>query len=140
MLEGTDGRLHYVPLPPAPQRIATPRPLRIGDLITLTPSASVQQGREVVQTKVEGVEIAQSIEGLIYRGRFVGYAHGQDKQRYAVVDIGRDEVIAFPARDADIAAGREVRATCYRADDGRRFIWRLADAELERQRQRGRER
>ena len=108
--------------------------------MTLTRLVSVHQGRETVQTKVEGIEIAQSIDGLIYRGRIVGYARGQDKQRFAVIDVGRDEVLAFPARAADIAAGREVRVTCHRADDGRRLIWRLADAELERQRQRGLER
>jgi len=140
MLEGTDGRLHYVPLPPAPERIVTARTPRIGDLVTLTRLVSVHQGREIVQTKVEGIEIAQSIDGLIYRGRLVGYAHGQDKQRFAVIDVGRDEVLAFPARGTDIAAGREVRVTCHRADDGGRLIWRLADAEHERQRQRGRER
>ena len=105
MLEGTDGRLHYVPLPPALERIVTARPPRIGDLVALTRSVSVHQGREFVQTKVEGIEIAQSIDGLIYRGRLVGYAHGQDKQRYAVVDIGRDEVLAFPARDATSRPG-----------------------------------
>jgi hypothetical protein len=120
--------------------IVTSGLLRTGDLVTLTRSASAHQGRETVQTKVEVVEIAQSIDGLIYRGQLVDYARGQDKQRLAIVDIGRDEVIAFPARDADIAAAREVRATCHRAGDGRRFIWRLADAEHERQRQRGRER
>jgi hypothetical protein len=140
MLEGTDGRLHYVPLPPAPERIVTQQPLRTGDLVTLTRSAFVHQGRETVQTKAEVIEVAQSIGGLIYHGRLVGYAHGQDKQRYAVVDIGRDELRAFPARDAGIAAGREVRATCHRTNDGRRLVWRLGDAELERQRQRGRAR
>ena len=69
----------------------------------------------------------------------MGYARGQDSQRYAVVDTGR-EVMAFRTEDAEVAAERDVRATGHRVEEDRRqrLIWRLADDE--RERQRGRER
>ena len=129
----------YILQPPGTERVSVPRQLRVGDLVTLTRKAYVQQGRQTMQTKIRAIEIMQSIEGLIVRGRLLGYARGQDKQRYAVVDTGR-EAIAFRTEDAEIAAGREVRAMCHRVDNDRRqrLIWRLGDEE--RERQRGRER
>jgi len=139
MLEGTDGHLHYILQPPSTERVSVPRQLRVGDLVTLTRKAYVQQGRQTMQTEIRAIEIMQSIDGLMVRGRLLGYARGQDKQRYAVVDTGR-EAIAFRTEDAEIAAGREVRATCHRVDNDRRqrLVWRLGDEE--RERQRGRER
>ena len=140
MLEGTDGRLHYIPQPPATERTSGPRQLRIGDLVTLTRSAYVQQGRQTVQTDIQVIHIVQPIDGLIFRGRLLGYARGQDSQRYTVVDTGR-EVMAFRTENADVAAGRDVRATGHRVweeDRRQRLIWRLGDEE--RERQRGRER
>ncbi len=60
-----------------------------------------------------------------------------ERQLAAIVDVGHDEALAFPARDSDIAVGREVRATSHRAEeDRRRIIWRVADEEHERQRAR----
>ncbi len=139
LLEGTDGRLHYIPQRPASERVSGPRQLRVGDLVTLTRRAYVQQGRQTVQTEIRAISIVQSIEGLIFRGQLLGYARGQDRQRYAVVDTGR-EVMAFRTENAEVAVGRDVRATCHRLENDRRqrLSWRLGDEE--RERQRGRER
>ena len=139
LLEGTDGRLHYIPQPPTTERTLGPPQLRVGDLVTLTRRARAQEGRQTVQTDVQVIQIVQPIDGLIFRGRLVGYARGQDSQRYAVVDTGR-EVMAFRTENAEIAAGRDVRATGHQVEEDRRrrLIWRLGDDG--RERQRGRER
>ena len=95
--------------------------------------------REVERTVGRTIPVAQPLEGLIYRGRLVGYARGHDGGRYAVVDIGR-ELVAVRTESAELAAGREVRATVpdQMEDRRRRLIWRLGDDERERQRERTR--
>ena len=81
------------------------------------------------------IPILPPVEGLIYRGRLVGYARGQDGRRYAVVDTGR-EFRAFRADDAELAVGRGVRASAHQAEADRRrqLLWRLGADERERER------
>ncbi|PYN12724.1 MAG: hypothetical protein DME06_08660 [Candidatus Rokuibacteriota bacterium] len=81
------------------------------------------------------IPILPPVEGLIYRGRLVGYARGQDGRRYAVVDTGR-ELRAFRADDAELAVGRGVRASAHpaEADRRRQLLWRLGADERERER------
>jgi hypothetical protein len=83
------------------------------------------------------VSIESPVEGLIYRGRLVGYARGHEGERYAVVDTGR-ELVAFGTADTELAAGREVRATAHQseADRRRQLIWRVGEDQREQQRDR----
>ncbi len=93
--------------------------------------------KQVERTVGRAVTVARPIDGLIYRGRLVGYARGRDNQRYAVVDLGR-EVMAFRTEDAELLAGRDVRAEGHAVEDDRRrrLIWRLGDDEREQHRER----
>ncbi len=93
--------------------------------------------KQVERTVGRAVAVVRPIDGLIYRGRLVGYARGRDNQRYAVVDLGR-EVMAFRTEDAELLAGRDVRVEGHAVDDDRRrrLIWRLGDDEREQHRQR----
>jgi hypothetical protein len=86
------------------------------------------------RTLGRAILILPPIEGLIYRGRLVGYGRGQDGQRYAVVDTGR-ELRAFQADDAELAVGRGVRASAHpaEADRRRQLYWRLAADDRERE-------
>ncbi len=81
------------------------------------------------------IPILPPVEGLIYRGRLVGYGRGQDGQRYAVVDTGR-ELRALRVDDAELAVGRGVRASAHQAEADRRrqLLWRLGTDERERER------
>ena len=87
------------------------------------------------RTLGRAILILPPVEGLIYRGRLVGYGRGQDGQRYAVVDTGR-ELRAFRADDAELAVGRGVRASAHpaEADRRRQLLWRLGADERERER------
>ncbi|PYM37623.1 MAG: hypothetical protein DME17_07165 [Candidatus Rokuibacteriota bacterium] len=86
------------------------------------------------RTLGRAITILPPVEGLIYRGRLVGYGRGQDGQRYAVVDTGR-ELRAFRADDAELAVGRGVRASAHQAEaDRRQLLWRLGADERERER------
>ena len=87
------------------------------------------------RTLGRAITILPPVEGLIYRGRLVGYGRGQDGQRYAVVDTGR-ELRAFRADDAELAVGRGVRASAHQAEAQRRWqlLWRLGADERERER------
>ena len=111
----------------------TGRPGRIPE------AGPLQSLNEVERVVGRAIPIAQPVEGLIYRGRLVGYARGRDGQRYAVVDVGR-ELVAVRTDSAELAAGREVRATVpgEMEDRRRRLIWRLGDDEREQQRERTR--
>jgi len=79
--------------------------------------------------------ILPPVEGLIYRGRLVGYGRGQDGHRYAVVDTGR-ELRALRADNAELGVGSSVRASAHRAEADRRrqLLWRLGADERERER------
>ena len=84
------------------------------------------------------VPVVQPVEGLVSRGWLLGYARGRDRQRYAVVDTGR-ELAALRTDDVGLAAGCQVRAVVNRTDaDRRRQLWRLRDIEREPQRERAR--
>ena len=87
------------------------------------------------RTLGRAITILPPVEGLIYRGRLVGYGRGQDGQRYAVVDTGR-ELRAFRADDAELAVGHGVRASAHQAEAQRRWqlLWRLGADERERER------
>ena len=93
--------------------------------------------KQVERTIGRAVAVAPPIGGLIYRGRFVGYARGGDNQRYAVVDTGR-ELVALPTEHAELLAGRDVRATSHEVEEDRRrrLIWRLGADEREQRRER----
>lgn len=137
MIEATDGRLHYIPtgsrLEVTAGSLSAARRLVIGDLVTLTRSIYVEPGRQVVRTQIQAVELVKSIVGISFSGRLLGYGHGHDKQRYALVDVGR-EVWAAPAGKSDIAIGRKVRAKCSYDDHDprRRFAWQLASDQTTR--------
>ncbi len=93
--------------------------------------------QQLAHTLGRRIEPAPSIDGLIYRGRFVSYARSADSQRYAVVDTGR-ELVAFPMEHAELIAGREIRVIAREVEEDRRrrLIWRLDD-ERQQQRERG---
>jgi hypothetical protein len=81
------------------------------------------------------IPILPPVEGLICRGRLVGYGRGEDGQRYAVVDTGR-ELRAFRVDEAELAIRRGVRASAHQAEAGprRQLMWRLDADERERER------
>jgi len=111
---------------------------RSGDRSRAIPArGALPRLRDVQRTLGRSVTTVPPSEGLIYRGRLVGYARGEDGQRYAVVDTGR-ELAAFRTAEAEITAGREIRAMAQHTDDDRRrrLIWRLGDDERERHRER----
>ena len=74
-------------------------------------------------------------EGRTHRGRLVGYAAGATAERLAVVDNGR-EYLAFETKNAEVAAGAQVRASAVR--DRNRLVWRIDDLEQLQSRERGR--
>jgi hypothetical protein len=85
------------------------------------------------------IRVVEPLDGLIHRGRLLGYAQDPHGHHYAVVDTGR-ELSAFRTEERGLAAGREVRATGQPAGDGRRHPqrWHLRGAEHERERGRAR--
>jgi type IV secretory pathway VirD2 relaxase len=93
--------------------------------------------KQVERTVGRVVAVAPPIGGLIYRGRFVGYARGRDNQRHAVIETGR-ELVAVPTEHAELVAGRDVRATSHEVEEDRRrrLIWRLGADEREQRRER----
>ncbi len=175
LIEGRDGRLHYMIQPPAVEHARGAGRVRIGDVVTLTGHVAERGGRQMVETRVH-VQPAKTgptgrptersrsrpelaalpslkqverslgrpigpvppIDGLIYRGQLVAYAHGRDNERYAVVDTG-PELVAVRTEYADVVAGRAVRATAHEVEEDphRRLIWRLGDDERQQQRERG---
>jgi type IV secretory pathway VirD2 relaxase len=170
LLEGTDGRLHYIPQPPAVERAREMGQLRVGEVVTLTGTAIDRDGRQIIQTQIEvhapktrvpgrsvepagrvpespsfpeldqvargerrRIQMVPALDGLLYRGRLVGYARERDGQRYAVVDIGR-ELVALRTDDVELVAGREVRVEGRQVTDAqgrRRQIWRLGPDQRE---------
>jgi type IV secretory pathway VirD2 relaxase len=139
LIEATDGRLHYLQQPPEGAWAVGPRQLRLSELVAMDNERYIDMHRERVRTTLRVIDSGPDIPGLFYRGNLLGYASGPNKQRHAIVDLGR-EVMAFPAPNLDIAAGREVRATSHHEDHNgrRRLVWQLANEERERQRERGR--
>src|SRR3989442_8702569 len=53
LIEGTDGRLHYIAQPPAVERARGAGRLHIGDVVTLTGHGIERGGRQMVETLVD---------------------------------------------------------------------------------------
>jgi len=53
LLEGSDGRLHYIPQPPAVERARGAGQLRVGDVVTLSGYQIERGGRQMVETRVD---------------------------------------------------------------------------------------
>lgn len=83
------------------------------------------------------IRVVEPLEGLLYRGRLLGYAEDPHGHHYAVVDTGR-ELAAFRTQERGLAAGRDVRATGHGAENvqGHMLTWRLRAIEHERERAR----
>src|SRR5260370_13289348 len=58
LLEGTDGRLHYISQPAAVERARGAGRLRVGDVVTLSGDQIERGGRQMVETRVD-VHIAK---------------------------------------------------------------------------------
>jgi type IV secretory pathway VirD2 relaxase len=124
-----DSRGSKLPAQPGPIELVTDRAGRAAESPLLPTLAALQAERG------RPIRVVPPLDGLIYRGGFLGYARDHQGQRYAVVDTGRD-LAAFRTDDVMLAAGREVHVTGHAVRDGRHsgYAWRLRGAEQAQER------
>ena len=124
-------RADVQPAKTGPTERPTGRPGRIPE------SGALPTLKTVERTLGRPATIRRPVEGLIYRGRLVGYVRGDNGRRYAIVDTGH-ELAAFRTETADLTPGRDVRVTTHQAEADRRrgLLWRLGDDERQQERER----